>query len=90
MPAGIVELPFRPDGPIPQREPEIRWPVSAANTNEFLPVRSYICVWRTIFAPVARHSKKMVAVKERGPAGPARFETLAKPGPGGLQTLLSR
>jgi hypothetical protein len=90
MPTGIVELPFRPDGPIPQREPEIRWPVSAANTNEFLPVRSYICVWRTIFAPAARHSKKMVAVRERGPAGPARFETLAKSALDGLQTLLSR
>jgi hypothetical protein len=53
-------------------------------------VRSYICAWRAIFAPVARHSKKLVAVRERRPAGPARFETLAKRAPDGLQTLLSR
>jgi len=32
MPAGIVELPFRPEGPIPWREPEIRRAISAANT----------------------------------------------------------
>lgn len=90
MPAGIVELPFRPDGPIPQREPEIRWPVSAANTNEFLPVRSYICAWRAIFAFVVCHSKKMVAAGERGPAGAARSESPVNLGPKGLQTLLSR
>jgi hypothetical protein len=77
-------------GPFPRREPKIRWPVSAANTNEFLPVRSYICAWRAIFAVVACHSKKMVAASERDPTGTKRFESPVNLGPKGPQTLLSR
>jgi hypothetical protein len=55
-----------------------------------LPVRSYICAWRAIFILVARHSKKMVVVRERGPSGIAWFETPVNAGAHGLQTLLSR
>lgn len=81
MPAGIVELPFRPEGPFPDGNRKFAGQYQQQIPNEFLPVRSYICAWQGIFAVVARHSKKMVAAGERASAGPVRFKTLAWPGP---------